>query len=139
MKVFTYELEISGTHLDVFGHVNNSVYFQLYEMARWDFIENNGFGLKTIQNLKQGPVILDMAITFRSELKNKDLIKIESWACGMKNKYVMKLAQKMIKSDGALASTLDLSIGLFDLEKRKLMIPTPQWLRAIGESEGQKT
>src|SRR5574343_1598383 len=134
MKVFNYELEILGTHLDVFGHVNNSVYLQLYELARWDFIEKNGFGLEVIRELKQGPVILDLNLTFRSELKNRDLIKIESWPCGMKNKYVMKLSQRMIKSGGTEASTLDLSVGLFDLERRKLMLPTERWLRAIGES-----
>jgi acyl-CoA thioester hydrolase len=136
MKIFNYELEILGVHLDVFGHVNNAVYFQLYEMARWDFIEKNGYGLKKIIDLKKGPVILDMAVTFRSELRNRDFIKIESWPCGMKNKFVMKLSQKMIKKDGTEASTLDLSIGLFDLDKRKLIIPTKEWLRAIGEIEG---
>lgn len=134
MRLFTYELEVLGTHLDVFGHVNNSVYLQLYEMARWDFIEKNGFGLDVIRDLKQGPVILDLNLTFRAELKNRDLIKIESWPCGMKNKYVMKLGQRMIKKDGTEASTLDLSVGLFDLERRKLIPPTERWLNAIGES-----
>ena len=66
MTVFKYELQILGTHLDAFGHVNNSVYLQLYEMARWDFIEKNGFGLEVIKELKQGPVILDLSLTFRS-------------------------------------------------------------------------
>ena len=136
MKVFNYELEILGTHLDVFGHVNNSVYLQLYEMARWDFIEKNGFGLDRINELKKGPVILDMTISFRAELKNRDYIRIESWSCGMKNKYVMKLSQRMLKRDGTEASTLDLSIGLFDLEKRKLILPTAEWFKAIGETVG---
>lgn len=135
MKVFNYEFEVLGTHLDVFGHVNNAVYLQLYEMARWDFIEKNGFGLERIKELKKGPVILDMTISFRAELKNRDIIRIESWSCGMKNKYVMKLAQRMVKSDGMEASTLDLSVGLFDLETRKLILPTEEWFKAIGERE----
>jgi len=135
MKVFNYEFEVLGTHLDVFGHVNNAVYLQLYEMARWDFIEKNGFGLERIKELKNGPVILDMTISFRAELKNRDIIRIESWSCGMKNKYVMKLFQRMVKSDGTEASTLDLSVGLFDLETRKLILPTEEWFKAIGERE----
>jgi len=105
-------------------------------MARWDFIEKNGFGLDRINELKKGPVILDMTISFRAELKNRDYIRIESWSCGMKNKYVMKLSQRMLKRDGTEASTLDLSIGLFDLEKRKLILPTAEWFKAIGETVG---
>ena len=56
----------------------------------------------------------------------------------MKNKYVMKLAQRIIKMDGTEASTLDLSIGLFDLERRKLILPTERWFKAIGGHEQQK-
>ncbi len=133
MKLFKFETRILGTHLDVFGHVNNAVYLQLYEMARWDFIEKNGYGLQTIRELKVGPVILDLSISFKAELKNNDFIRIESWPCGMKNKYVMKLGQRMVKEDGTESSTLDLSVGLFDLEKRKLILPTEKWLKAVGE------
>lgn len=135
MKIFRYELQILGNHLDVFGHVNNAVYLQLYEMARWDFIEKNGFGLQTIRSLNQGPVILDIFLSFKSELKNRDFILIESWSSGMKNKYVMKLTQRMLKKDGSEASTLDLSIGLFDLVKRKLILPTPEFLKTVGGIE----
>ena len=37
-EVFEYELVIKECHLDSFGHVNNAIYVQLYEEARWDFI-----------------------------------------------------------------------------------------------------
>ena len=44
----------------------------------------------------------------------------------------MNLHQKMVKDDATVASTLIMQIGLFDLTKRKLILPTKDWLKAIG-------
>ena len=60
--VFTFEKMITEIHLDSFGHVNNAMYLQLLEEARWDFIHKRGFGLGVIQEKKIGPVILDLSI-----------------------------------------------------------------------------
>lgn len=134
--IFEYEKEILEQHLDTFGHVNNAVYLSLYEEARWDFITKNGLGLKQIMESKVGPVLLDLQLTFKSELNNREKIKIISQARSeMRNKLVMVLDQKMIKSNGKTASTLTLSVGLMDLNMRKLVPPTKEWLAALGLSE----
>lgn len=54
IQKFYYELTIKEHHLDTFGHVNNAVYLELFEEARWEFISENGYGLKKIQNEKKG-------------------------------------------------------------------------------------
>jgi YbgC/YbaW family acyl-CoA thioester hydrolase len=76
-EVFEYELVIKECHLDSFGHVNNAIYVQLYEEARWDFITKNGFGLDVIQRDQVGPVILDLQVRFKREIKNREVIKIQ--------------------------------------------------------------
>ncbi len=129
---FSFETVIAGNHLDVFGHVNNANYLELYEEARWDFIEKNGFGLERIKRDKVGPVILEINITFKAELLNRDKITIISHPGEMKHKYIMNLHQKMVKEDGTVASILIMKIGLFDLSKRKLILPTKDWFKAIG-------
>jgi len=133
---FIFKTMIAGNHLDVFGHVNNANYLELYEEARWDFIEKNGFGLERIMRDKQGPVILDINITFKAELRNREKIKIISHPGEMKNKLIMALHQKIEKEDGTIASTLVMHLGLFDLEKRKLILPTKDWFKAIGMEKG---
>jgi YbgC/YbaW family acyl-CoA thioester hydrolase len=131
--IYEYELTILEHHLDTFGHVNNAVYLELYEEARWDFITKNGFGLNQILETKIGPVLLDLNLTFKSELNNREKIKIISQARPeMRNKLVMVLDQKMVKENGKVASTLTLSVGLMDLNQRKLMAPTAEWLKALG-------
>jgi acyl-CoA thioester hydrolase len=134
--IYEYELTILEQHLDTFGHVNNAVYLVLYEEARWDFITKNGLGLKQIQETKIGPVLLDLNLTFKSELNNREKIKIVSQARSeMRNKYVMFLDQKILKEDGRVASTLTLSVGLMDLNQRKLISPTREWFLALGLKE----
>ena len=134
--VYEYELTILEKHLDTFGHVNNAAYLTLYEEARWDFITKNNLGLKEILEKKVGPVLLDLNLTFKAELKNREKIKIISQARPeMRNKFVMVLDQKMIKEDGKVASTITLSVGMVDLAARKLIAPTKEWLNALGLEE----
>ena len=46
--IFEYPLVILERHLDMLGHVNNATYLEIFEEARWDFIERRGHGLKNI-------------------------------------------------------------------------------------------
>ena len=78
-KKFEYQTQIIESHLDSFEHVNNAVYLELYEEARWDFITTGGFGLSRIKEEGIGPVILDLQVakyeirilTIVSTLKSK--------------------------------------------------------------------
>ena len=134
--IYEYELTILEHHLDTFGHVNNAVYLEMYEEARWDFITKNNLGMKEILETKVGPVLLDLNLTFKSELKNREKIKIVSQARPeMRNKFIMTLDQKMIRADGKVASTLALSVGMMDLSERKLILPSLEWLNALGVEE----
>lgn len=134
--IYEYEITILEHHLDTFGHVNNAVYLELYEEARWDFITKNNLGMKEILETKIGPVLLDLQLTFKSELKNREKIKIVSQARPeMRNKFVMTLDQKMIRADGKVASTLTISVGMMDLNARKLISPNKEWLKALGLEE----
>lgn len=134
--VYEYELTILEHHLDTFGHVNNAVYLSLYEEARWDFITKNGLGINQIMESKIGPVLLDLNLTFKSELNNREKIKIISEARPeMRNKFVMVIDQKMVKENGKIASTITLSVGLMDLNLRKLITPNKEWLKALGLQE----
>lgn len=134
--IYEYEMQILEHHLDTFGHVNNATYLELYEEARWDFITSNGLGLKEIMETKIGPVVLECNLTFKAELVNREKIKIVSQArAEMRNKFVMVLDQKILKDNGKVASTLTLSVGLMDLNARKLLPPTKEWMEALGVKE----
>lgn len=131
---FQYPIRILEKHLDTFSHVNNATYLELYEEARWDFIERNGYGLSKIQKTGIGPVILELKLRFKREIKNREEITITSVFKEMKNQKVMVLYQQMLKADGTVASDLELEVGVFDLKKRSLITPDEGWLKSVGVS-----
>jgi acyl-CoA thioester hydrolase len=129
-KMYTYPLTIKETYLDTFGHVNNAMYLTLFEEARWDLITKNGYGLKKIQETGQGPTILEFTLSFRKELRLREEVTIETQLISYKMK-ICTISQKIIRG-GELCCNAEFIMGLFDLKHRKLILPTAEWLEALG-------
>jgi len=130
-RVFIYETVIRERHLDSFGHVNNSKYLELFEEARWEMITENGYGLHEIQAKKQGPIIFDIQIKFKRELRLREKIRIETTV----TKYERKIGyiqQRILNEAGKLSCKADFRFGLFDMAARSLTVPTPEWEKALG-------
>jgi thioesterase III len=126
-----YEILIVERHLDTFGHVNNATYLDLLEAARWDWITANGYGLERIRELKHGPTILEIRMQFKREILNRQRIKISSWVESYEGK-VGTVIQQMHNEAGVLCCEAHFVMGLFDLENRRLVLPTAEWKQALG-------
>jgi len=131
---FDKTILISEAHLDSFGHLNNARYHELFEQARWDLITSRGFGIDTIHRTQTGPVILEVTVRFMRELSPREQIVIRSELVSYERK-VGKLRQQMLKADGDVACEAIYTFGLWDLERRKLIEPTPAWAYAVGLTE----
>lgn len=129
-----YDLTIHERHLDTFGHVNNATYLDLLEEARWDLITRNGYGLDEIERRQAGPTIVEINLRFVREIGNRERITIKSWTESYSGK-ICKFTQQMLNEKEELCCDATLVLGLFDLQARKLLLPTPEWLRALGLSE----
>ncbi len=112
--------------------MNNAAYLEIYEEARWDFIEKNGYGLEKIRETMKGPVILELNLRFKAEILNRETITIFSECREIRKEKIMVIDQRIEKECGEVASTIELVIGLMDLNKRKLIPPPLEWLEAIG-------
>ena len=130
-KKHCYPLMILESHLDTFGHVNNAAYLQIFEEARWDLITGNGYGLNQILKTGFGPVILEINLRFRKELKLRQKVVIETTLKSC-DKKLITIAQEIIDGDGQSYCSAEFRCGLFDLKGRKLVLPTPAWLKGIG-------
>ena len=128
-----YVTVIRESHLDTFGHVNNAAFLVLFEEARWEYITQRGYGLKKVQELQKGPVVLELRMRFKKELTLRDKIKITMEFVDHKKK-ITQYRQEMIKEDGTVAAELEITFGFFDLKTRRLIDPTPAWKKAIGLS-----
>lgn len=130
-EIFRYPLMIREGHLDTFGHVNNATYLQILEEARWEFITSRGFGLKEIQKFGMGPTILEWNMKFLKELRLRQKIIIESETLSY-DKKIGILRQDILSENGELCFQAKMTFGLFDVRERKLVLPTPEWLHAVG-------
>ena len=130
-ECFQYSLIVRENHLDTFGHMNNAMYLQILEEARWEFITSKGFGLRDIQKIGMGPVVLEWTMKFVKELKLRQKITIESQTLSYEGK-TGKLRQDILNDKGEVCFQGVMTFGLFDIRERKLILPTPEWLRAIG-------
>lgn len=129
-EIFKYPVLIKEVYLDFYGHVNNTIYLTLLEEARWDFITKKGYGLHKIKESGLGPVVLEVTMRYLKELRLREEIIIESQMISYKSKISI-LQQTMWRNKEACC-TAEFKIGLFNLKERKLVLPTPEWLKAIG-------
>lgn len=138
-KKHFYPLTILEGHLDFFGHVHNAVYLKIFEEARWDMITKNGYGLSRMQETRLGPVILELQVKFRKELRLRQEVIIETFF--PETPKITAVAHQAIRDrDNLLYCEAQTKFGIFDLNKRKLVPPPPEWLIALGifESTAQK-
>lgn len=129
-KIFSYPLLIKENHLDSFGHVNNATYLTLFEEARWEIITQNDFGLDKIRETGLGPTILEIKVRYIKEVFLRENVVIETQLLSYEKK-IGRLMQTM-KRNGEICCTAEIVLALFDLKQRKLIPPTPEWLRAVG-------
>jgi len=128
--VHRYTHVIQETSLDSFGHVNHSAYLTLLEEARWDWITKNGYGLHVIKETGLGPTILSLDLKFSRELHARDKVVIETHMNAYEKK-IGRIFQRVVR-DGVVCCEANFVIGLFCMTKRKLVLPTSAWLRAVG-------
>ncbi len=127
---YYYPVLIQETSLDLYGHVNNANYLKIFEEARWNLISGNGYGLEQIQKLQKGPIILEIKIAFLKEVKAREEVIIVTH-CTSYERKIGKIQQSMVRN-GEICATAEVTLGLFDLKTRRLVLPTPEWLEAIG-------
>lgn len=130
-EIFESKVLINESHLDFMGHVNNAVYMTLFEVARWDFISHNGYGMDVILKRRKGPIILDCQIQFKAEVTNREHVVIKSHCHSLKGK-IFKVSQSLYKADGREACSVVFTAAFFDMELRKIIEPTDEWLKACG-------
>ena len=122
---------VGSHHLDMFEHVNNAAYLQIFEQARWDFISRNGYGPDQVRARRLGPTILQVTLRFKREVRAGEKLRIVSRTTEYRGK-LGRLAQEMFLESGESACAAEFVFGLFDLDARRLVRPTPEWLKAVG-------
>ena len=64
-----------GYELDSYGHVNNAVFYNYFEQARWELFQEKGL-LEAINSKKLFLVVTEVNIRYQHELKLGDEVEI---------------------------------------------------------------
>lgn len=70
-------ITVRGYELDSYGHVNNAVYLQYYEQARWEMMKELGF-LDRLKESGLSVVVVESFVRYMRELCMFDELVVES-------------------------------------------------------------
>ncbi|MGK5554200.1 acyl-CoA thioesterase [Actinomadura kijaniata] len=135
---FTVPVSVRGYELDTQGHLNQAVYLQYAEHARWEFLRAAGISRDRLVAEDVGPVILETTIRYRRELRNGDEVTV-SCRFGFGEGKTFRVHQEIRRTDGTLAAEIEALGGLLDLTERRLVPDPGGRLRALADNPGLLT
>lgn len=130
LENFSTRIKVRHYELDTLGHLNHAVYHQYGEVARLEWFEAAGGGGNGLLAAKISPVLLESHIRFRRELRAGDVVDV-SCDVSFGDRKTFRMDSEIRKLDGTLAAEIECTVGVLDLERRKLVDdPRGQFRRA---------
>jgi len=117
---FAVAVTVRGYETDVQGHLNQSVYLQYAEHARWSLLHAAGISQTELIGSGVGPVALETTIRYIRELRAGEEVEVTCgfvWGEGK----TFRIEQTIRKTDGTVAAEVTAVGGLLNLEKRRLV------------------
>lgn len=128
---FSVGVTVRGYETDALGHLNQSVYLQYAEHARWGLLQSAGVGPHELLAKGVGPVVLETAIRYLRELRAGDEVVVTcafEWGEGK----TFRVAQTIRKTDGTVSAEINSVGGLMDLKERRLVSDPQGRFRALA-------
>ena len=131
MEPFQVRIAVRGYELDPQGHVNQAVYLQYAEHARWEFLRAAGITQQSLAAAGVGPAALENTIRYRSELRHGDEIDVTCQFDGHRGK-TFRIRQDFRRPDGSPVAELTALAGVIDRSRRKLIEDPLGKLRSLA-------
>lgn len=128
---FRTRIKVRHYELDTLGHVNHAVYHSYAEVARIELFEQAGSQSAILSDLGVGPVLLQSHISYRRELRGGDEVDVTCQAKFGSGK-TFQMDSDIYKVDGTLAAEIGCTLGLMDLQERRLVADPRRVLEQAG-------
>jgi acyl-CoA thioester hydrolase len=132
---FSVRVTVRGYETDTQGHLNQSVYLNYAEHARWSLLQAAGISQARLVGQGVGPVALETTIGFRRELLAGDEVDVTcafEWGDGK----TFRIHQEIRKTDGTLAAEITAVGGIMNLTERKLVADPRAVLKELATDPG---
>lgn len=132
---YSVPVTVRGYETDVQGHLNQSVYLNYAEHARWSLLDAAGITQARLIAGGVGPVALETTIRYRRELLAGDEVEV---TCGFEwgEGKTFRIQQTIRKKDGTVAAEITAVGGLLDLEKRRLVAHPDEVFKELAADPG---
>lgn len=120
-RPFAVPVTVRGYETDAQGHLNQSVYLQYAEHARWSLMQAAGIRQADLLAKGVGPVTLENTVKYRRELHAGDEVEVSCafrWD-GSKIFHVRQFVRRV--ADGVVAAEVTGKAGVLDLSARRLL------------------
>lgn len=132
---FSVSISVRGYETDAQGHVNQAVYLQYAEHARWSVLRAAGIQQADLLAKGVGPVALENTIRYFSELRAGDEVKVTcTFLWGERKTF--RIEQHISKTDGTKAAEVHSIGGLLDLDERQMVADPRAYFRALSDDPG---
>ncbi len=128
---FQVRIRVRGYELDPQGHVNQAVYLQYGEHARWECWLAAGIPQSKLLDAGIAPVALDASIRYLRELRDGDEVDVSCafiWGEGK----TFRVEQEYRLVDGTPVASLTGTAGLLDMSERRLLAGPRERVRALA-------
>ena len=115
---FRVEIKVRHYELDTLGHLNHAVYHSYAEVARIEAMDAAGASKLRDENVS--PVLLESHIVFRREIRAGETVYADCEAKFGSGK-TFQMTNNIHKADGTLSAEITSTLGVMDLERRKLV------------------
>ncbi|WP_229069156.1 thioesterase family protein [Actinoplanes sp. DH11] len=130
--VFQARIAVRGYELDIQGHVNQAVYLQYGEHARWQCFIAAGVTPDVLVGGGIGPVVLETTIRYLKELRAGDEVDVSCrfiWGTGK----TFRVEQDFTRIDGTAVAVVTGTAGLLDRTTRRLVPAPADRLRSLAD------
>lgn len=129
---FFVDVTVRGYELDTQGHLNQAVYLQYAEHARWELLRAAGLPQEKLLADGVGPVALEVTVKFRRELRGGERVRV-SCRFDYGQGKTFTVSQQVLKEDGTVAAEITGVAGVLDLTTRRLVADPAGRLAALAK------
>ena len=128
------KVQLRFNDIDILGHLNNTVYFSLYDLGKAKYME--AAGLREPGPAAPTSVIADVHCTYLKPIYYGDEIYVETNCCEVGEKH-FTLEQEMVDADGEVRSRCKTVMVYIDPLTGK-SAPVPQSFKDSIKAYGEK-
>lgn len=113
-----FDIVVRSTDVDFIGHVNNAKYLEYFEWARFDWICQLGLTIEELQRRQIMPVVVNININYRKELRMLEHVQVRSTALRAGEKsFVAK--QELYNQKDELVCDAEFTMVMIDAKERR--------------------